>query len=71
MRQIFSVLMEKRGREMIRCTTIGREPSKLCYEICMIATKCGALKAYEREQTLLSNKTNRSNINERRKSVIK
>lgn len=35
---------------MIRCTTIGREPSKLCYEICVIATKCGALKAYEKEQ---------------------
>ena len=34
---------------MIRCTTIGREPSKLCYEICVIATKCGALKAWERE----------------------
>lgn len=35
---------------MIVCTTVGREPSKLCYEICVLATKCGALKTWEREQ---------------------
>ena len=33
---------------MIRCTTIGVEPSKMCYEICVLAYKRGALKQWER-----------------------
>lgn len=35
---------------MIKCTTIGVEPSKMCYEICVLAYKCGALKTWEREK---------------------
>lgn len=35
---------------MIRCTTVGVEPSELCEEICVLAHKCGALKAWRREQ---------------------
>ena len=34
----------------IKCTTIGIEPSKTCYEICVLAYKCGALKAWEGEK---------------------
>lgn len=34
---------------MIRCTTVGVEPSHMCYKICIMAKKCGALKAWERE----------------------
>ena len=34
----------------IKCTTVGVEPSKMCYEICVLAHKCGALKAWEREK---------------------
>lgn len=33
----------------IKCTTVGVEPSKMCYEICILAYKCGALKAWEKE----------------------
>ena len=32
---------------MIKCTTIGIEPSPMCYEICVLAHKCGALKTWE------------------------
>ncbi len=32
---------------MIICTTIGIEPNKMCYEICVLAYKCGALKQWE------------------------
>ena len=32
----------------IKCTTVGVEPSKMCYEICVLAYKCGALKEWER-----------------------
>ena len=32
----------------IRCTTIGIEPSKMWYEICVLAYKCEALKQWER-----------------------
>lgn len=35
---------------MIRCTTIGVEPSDMCYEICVLAYRCGALRAWEREK---------------------
>lgn len=34
---------------MIKCTTVGIEPSDSCYEICVMARRCGALKAWERE----------------------
>lgn len=34
----------------IKCTTIGIEPSKICYEICVLSHKCGALKAWEKER---------------------
>ena len=34
---------------MIKCTTVGVEPSDMCYEICVMARRCGALKAWERE----------------------
>ena len=34
---------------MILCTTIGIEPSLQCYELCILAYRCGALKAWERE----------------------
>ena len=34
---------------MIKCTQIGVEPSNTCYEICVMAKRCGALKAWERE----------------------
>lgn len=37
-------------KKMIKCTTIGIEPSKMCYEICVLAYKCGALKEWERIQ---------------------
>lgn len=35
---------------MIVCTTLGIEPSKICYEICVLAYKCGALEAWEKEK---------------------
>lgn len=35
---------------MIKCTTVGVEPSDMCYEICVMARRCGALKAWERER---------------------
>lgn len=35
---------------MILCTTVGIEPSLLCYEMCVLAYRCGALKAWEREK---------------------
>ena len=35
---------------MIRCTTVGITPSPMCYEICVLAYWCEALKAYEREK---------------------
>lgn len=34
---------------MIKCTPVGVEPSNMCYEICVMAKRCGALKAWERE----------------------
>lgn len=34
---------------MIKCTTVGVEPSDMCYEICVMAKRCGALKAWEKE----------------------
>ena len=34
---------------MIKCTTLDVAPSPICYEICVLAYKCGALKAWERE----------------------
>ena len=34
---------------MIKCTTVGVEPSDMCYEICVMARRCGALKAWEKE----------------------
>ena len=34
----------------IKCTTIGVEPSKMCYEICVLAHKCGALEMWEKEE---------------------
>ena len=36
---------------MIKCTTVGVEPSDMCYEICVLAYKCGALKAWEITKT--------------------
>lgn len=36
---------------MIKCTTVGVEPSEMCYEICVLAYKCGALKAWEKERS--------------------
>lgn len=35
---------------MIKCTTIGIQPSPMCYEICVLAYKCEALKAWERKK---------------------
>lgn len=35
---------------MIRCTTVGVEPSLECYEICLLSSRCEALKEWEREQ---------------------
>lgn len=35
---------------MIKCTTVGVEPSKDCYDICVLAYMCGALRAWEKEQ---------------------
>ena len=35
---------------MIRCTTVGVEPLSMCYKICVMASKCGALKAWEKER---------------------
>lgn len=37
-------------RSVILCTTVGIEPSLLCYEMCVLAYRCGALKAWEREK---------------------
>ena len=34
----------------IKCTTVGVEPSKMCYELCVLAHICGALKAWEKEK---------------------
>ena len=39
---------------MIRCTTVGIEPSLLCYEMCVLAYRCGALKAWEREKVRMT-----------------
>ena len=39
---------------MIKCTTVGVEPSEMCYEICVWAYKCGALKAWEKEKSIIS-----------------
>lgn len=36
---------------MIRCTKIGIEPSPMCHEICVLASRCDALKAWEREKS--------------------
>lgn len=36
---------------MILCTTVGIEPSLLCYEMCVLAYRCGALRAWEREES--------------------
>lgn len=36
---------------MIRCTKIGIEPSPICHEICVLASRCDALKAWEREKS--------------------
>ena len=35
---------------MILCTTVGIEPNLQCYEMCVLAYRCGALKAWEREK---------------------
>lgn len=35
---------------MIKCTTVGVEPSKDCYDICVLAYMCDALRAWEKEQ---------------------
>jgi len=35
---------------MILCTTVGIEPSLRCYEMCVLAYRCGALRAWEREK---------------------
>lgn len=35
---------------MILCTTVGIEPSLRCYEICVLAYRCEALKVWEREK---------------------
>ena len=35
---------------MIRCITIGIEPSDMCYEICVLAYWCEALRAWEQEK---------------------
>lgn len=35
---------------MIRCTNAGIEPSYDCYDVCVLATRCKALKAWEREK---------------------
>lgn len=40
---------------MIRCTTVGVEPSKMCYENCVCAPKCEALKAWEKERQMVVN----------------
>lgn len=45
---------------MIRCTTVGVEPSKMCYEICVCSNKCDALKAWEKEQQTKKKQTERS-----------
>ena len=37
---------------MIRCTTLGWSPSALCYEICVLAYRCGALKEWERRNAM-------------------
>lgn len=37
---------------MILCATVGIEPSLLCYEMCVLAYRCGALKAWEREMAI-------------------
>ena len=37
---------------MIKCTTIGVEPSPICYEICVLAYKCSALKAWEKGEVM-------------------
>lgn len=36
---------------MIKCTKLGIEPSPMCYEICVLASRCDALKAWEREKS--------------------
>ena len=38
------------AEQMIRCTNVGVEPSEMCYEICVLAYRCGALKAWEKER---------------------
>lgn len=48
----------------IVCTNVGREPSKSCYEECVIAYKCGALKQWEKEN---NNSTIQENKNSTRK----
>lgn len=35
---------------MIKCTTLGVEPSDSCRELCVLAYRCGALKAWEKEK---------------------
>lgn len=42
----------------IKCTTVGVEPSKMCYEICVLAHKCGALKMWEKEEQKRKGKKN-------------
>lgn len=37
---------------MIRCTTLGWSPSALCYEICVLAYRCEALKEWERRNVM-------------------
>lgn len=37
---------------MIRCTTLGWSPSALCYEICVLAYRCEALKEWERRKAM-------------------
>ena len=37
---------------MIRCTTLGWSPSALCYEICVLAYRCEALKEWERRNAM-------------------
>lgn len=35
---------------MIKCTTVGVEPSDMCYEICVMARRCEALKAWKEKK---------------------
>lgn len=53
---------------MIRCTTIGIEPSHQCYEICILAYRGGALNAWEKEQKRKKDENLLRNDNRSRRS---